>query len=114
MLQQIEKLVTDDPFDAANMLGQINVFIARAATILADAKEEQDMARAMLFKTEFSRIKSLSPSLAKVYVDSLTVKENKLVNKTERLNRACVHQGDNLRTIISLYKENLKLTRSGY
>jgi len=37
MLQQIEKLVTDDPFDAANMLGQINVFIARAATILADA-----------------------------------------------------------------------------
>jgi len=114
MLQQIEKLVTDDPFDAANMLGQINVFIARAATILADAKEEQDMARAMLFKTEFSHIKSLSPSLAKVYVDSLTVKENKLVNKTERLNRACVHQGDNLRTIISLYKENLKLTRSGY
>ena len=43
MLQQIEKLVTDDPFDAANMLGQINVYIARAATILADAKEEQDV-----------------------------------------------------------------------
>ena len=111
--QFLEQPATDNPDEMANRLGELNNVLARTGMLLAEAKAIRDAKQAALFRDEFPRIKSLSPTVAKTYIEARCMEENRLVNWLERLNRACVHIGDNMRTLISLAKENLRLIKTG-
>ena len=52
---------------------------------------------------------SLSPSLATKLVNSASHELNALEKWLDRINAACKHQCDNLRTMISYEKERMRL-----
>lgn len=109
-----EDIPTDNPNVLVNRLSTINTYLACSGKALADAKLLQDKAIVFIYQDNTNYILSLSPSVAKRYVESLTSAENHLVNWIERINRTLVHIGDNVRTQISFAKEELRLTKQGY
>ena len=110
----LEQPATDDANEMAQRLASLNTILARTGLLLADAKRLRDDKMKGVFQSEFAKLKQLSPTLAKQYADASCSEENFAVNWAERVNRSCVHVGDNLRTIISLAKENMRLTNCGY
>lgn len=109
-----EDIPTDNPNVLVNRLSTINTYLACSGKALADAKLLQDKEIVFIYQNNSNYILSLSPSIAKKYVESLTSAENHLVNWIERINRTLVHIGDNVRTQISFAKEELRLTKQGY
>ena len=110
----LEMPANDDANEMATRLANLNTILARTGLLLADAKRMRDDKMKSIFQTEFAKLKQLSPTLAKQYAEASCADENYIVNWAERVNRSCVHVGDNLRTIISLAKENMRLTNMGY
>lgn len=109
-----EDIPTDNPNVLVNRLSTINTYLACSGKALADAKLLQDKEIVFIYQNNSNYILSLSPSIAKRYVESLASAENHLVNWIERINRTLVHIGDNVRTQISYSKEELRLTKQGY
>lgn len=64
---------------------------------------------AKLFHDEKETILSLSPSLANKLIGSAPSELNALEKWLDRINAACKHQCDNLRTMISFEKERMRL-----
>ena len=90
------------------------VYMARSGNMLADAKYIQDLERNRVY-TEYSKlILKMPATVATKFIESQTGEVNYLVNWLDRINRACTHQADSLRTIFSFVKENLKMARGGY
>lgn len=110
----LEQPLSGEPDEMVKKLGELNMILARTGLLLAEAKSLRDAKMKDIFFIEFAKLKQLSPTLAKQYVEASCKDENYVVNWSERVNRSCVHVGDNLRTIISLAKENLRLTKNGY
>lgn len=98
----------------ANRLTDINTILARTGYLLAEAQRIQDEARCAVFTLNAETIKQFAPSMAKTFVESKTSNENFVCKWIERLNRTCVHISDNMRTQISLAKENLRMIKNGY
>lgn len=65
--------------------------------------------RGRLFHDEKETILSLSPSLANKLIGSASSELNALEKWLDRINAACKHQCDNLRTMISFEKERMRL-----
>lgn len=106
--------LADDPGLLVERLTMLNAYLARTGFLLAEAKADLDNAVAAAF-AEYSRlIVKMPATVARTFIGSQCETENYYVNWIERINRACVHQGDNIRTQVSYAKENMKLTRSGY
>jgi|LSQX01.3.fsa_nt_gb hypothetical protein len=114
MQQYLEITVSDDPNEISERLSCIAVYMARTGYILAEAKMELDQARVSVYSTHVGTIGKLPATVSKMFIESVTDQQNRLVNWVDRLNSACIHQGDILRTLLSFQKENLKLTRTGY
>ena len=110
----LEITTSDEPNELAWRLTELNVYLARSGKMLADAKALQDIATAKYYEDNFEQIQALSPSLANKLIKASVSRENHLVKWVDRIHRSLVHQGDNLRTLVSLAKEQLKLTRNGY
>ena len=110
----LEQPLSGEPDEMVRVLGELNTILARSGLLLAEAKKMRDEKMKDVFFVEFAKLKQLSPTLAKQYVEASCKDENYVVNWSERVNRSCVHVGDNLRTIISLAKENLRLVKNGY
>lgn len=90
-------------------LDQLGVYYARSGELLSEVVGMRDAAVARLFHDEKETIISLSPSLATKLVNSSAAELNALEKWLDRINAACKHQCDNLRTMISYEKERLKL-----
>lgn len=114
MQKFLEEPVSEEPDDLAGRLSLLNVYMARSGNLLAIAKNIQETDRRDAFEKKGSVIADLSPSIASKFIECQTSEANHLVNWLDRINRSCVHQSDNLRTIFSFVKENLKMTRNGY
>lgn len=114
MQQYLEITVGDDPGEISERLSSIAVYMARTGYLLAEAKMELDQARVSAYSTHVGTIGKLPATVSKMFIESVTDQQNRLVNWVDRLNSACIHQGDILRTLLSFQKENLKLTRTGY
>ena len=102
----------NDMADINAMLGrldQLGVYYARSGELLAEVAGMRDAAMAKLFHDEKGTILSLSASLAVKLVNSSAAELNALEKWLDRINAACKHQCDNLRTMISYEKERLKL-----
>ena len=114
MQQYLEITVGDDPGEISERLSSIAVYMARTGHLLAEAKMELDQARVSAYSTHVGTIGKLPATVSKMFIESVTDQQNRLVYWVDRLNSACIHQGDILRTLLSFQKENLKLTRTGY
>jgi hypothetical protein len=112
--QYLEITVSDDPNEISERLSMIAVYMARTGFILAEARMELDQARVSAYSTHVGTIGKLPATVSKMFIESVTDQQNRLVNWVDRLNSTCIHQGDILRTLLSFQKENLKLTRTGY
>lgn len=114
MQEYLEVTTSDDANELVERLTYINVYMARSAKLLADAKLMQDKATTRVFAEHSKTIIKMPATIAAKFIGAMCEQENYLVNWLDRINRACVHQGDNIRTQISFNKEQLKLTRAGY
>lgn len=110
----LEEPGSNEPDDLSSRLSLLNVYMARSGNLLAIAKSIQDHARKEFFDDNIESLAKIPASIASKMIESATGEANHLVTWLDRINRACTHQSDNLRTIFSYVKENLKLTRSGY
>lgn len=117
-LLKIEAFLEDEPSDEPNellsRLGILNVYMARTGRILADAKYYQDKAARDAFEMLAPGIFDKKPTVVSRFIGSLTPKANHVVNFADRLNRACVHASDNMRTQVSFAKEEMRLVNSPY
>lgn len=110
----LEITTSGDANELVDRLTDLNVYLARSGFLLAEAKRMQEARTVYIHTMDGAYIKTLSASVAQKFINAKVYEENYLVNWLDRINRTCVHQGDNLRTQISFSKEELKLTRSGY
>lgn len=110
----LEITVSDDPNELVARLSDLNVYLARTGRMLAEASCIRDRAVAAVYAEEARAIVKMPATVARRFVESQTADENALVTWLDRLNRACTHQSENLRTQISFAKQQLELTRKGY
>ncbi|MEG2061803.1 MAG: hypothetical protein RRY33_08110 [Alistipes sp.] len=110
----LEITSSDDPAELSLRLSEINVYMARSGKMLADAKLLQDNAIASVYAQHFKAIQKMPATVVIKFVNSQCAGANYLVNWLDRINRTCVHQGDNIRTQVSFAKEDMSLTRKGY
>lgn len=110
----LEITTSDDPAELTNRLSDINTYMARTGRMLADAKLLQDNAMSATYGEHSKAIMKMPATIASKFISSQCGDVNYLVNWLDRLNRTCVHQGDNIRTQLSFIKEQLSLTRKGY
>ena len=110
----LEEPVNEEPNALSEKLSMMCVYMARSGNMLADAKYLQDVEQDKVFTEYYDEISSMPATIASKLIDSKTSEVNYLVNWLERINRACTHQADSIRTIFSYVKENLKMTRNGY
>lgn len=110
----LEVTTSDDAHELTERLTTLNAYMARSGQMLAQAKNRQDRAVAQAYAKNDHTIAGMSPSIARKFIDAQCANENYLVNWLDRINRTCVHQGENIRTQISFAKEQLSLTRRGY
>lgn len=95
-------------------LTHINIYLARSGYLLAEAKKMQDKAIQSVYQNYMEALVKMPSNTAKQFITSYVADVNYIVVWLDRLNRSCVHQGDNIRTQISFAKEELKLVKSGY
>lgn len=98
--------------DIDSMVGRLDqpgVYYARSGALLSEVVGMRDAAVAKLFHDEKETILSLSPSLANKLIGSASSELNALEKWLDRINAACKHQCDNLRTMISFEKERMRL-----
>lgn len=98
----------DDPNEATQVGNTLVVYLARTGKMLADAKYWQDDAIKNCTMVEIGMKRNISPTIMKKLIEASTKKENYLVNWIERLNRACTHKLDWLRTLISKAKAEMQ------
>lgn len=105
----LETVTPDEPNEATERLNYLSVYMARSGKMLADARSLQDRARITAFEEFREQLKGMPANTANRIMDSLTHEENYVVNWLDRINRCCVHQSDNIRTIISFAKERMRM-----
>lgn len=110
----LESYPSDSPDALVDRITTINSLLARSGKLLADAKLIQDELQSEVFIKHESVIAKMPVTTARSFIQSKTANINYYVNWLDRINRAMVHVGDNMRTQISFVKEELRLTKSGY
>ena len=110
----LEVVTGDEVNELIERLSMLNSYMARTGYLLAVATADRDRAMAGVFAEHQKSILKMPATVSQKFINCLCDTENYYVTWIERLNRACVHQGDNIRTQISFAKENLSLTKRGY
>lgn len=105
---EIEIELSEDIQQAIDRGNYCSVQIARTGKLLADAKIHRDRKLNSSIIGQMKKISQLPATTANKFADSLCEDENYIVNWCERLNRACTHQLDWCRTLISKAKEEMK------
>lgn len=114
MQRFLEETPANDPAVLSERLTKTNIYLARSGQLLATTKKIQDENALEVFNSYPEYIGKLSATLAKQFVSANLSDVNYYVNWLDRLNRAFVHSGDNIRTQMSFLKEELRLNKSGY
>lgn len=114
MQRFLEEQASNDPNELAERLGKTNIYLARSGMLLAEVKRIQEQEQRHIFDCYSEYIQGLKSTIASKFIDANLADVNYYVTWLDRLNRGFVHSGDNLRTLMSFAKEELKLQRSGY
>ena len=112
-----EITIGDNPQEIAERIADLGVYIARSGKMLADAKYHLNQKKkdetVELIVNLISKDK-LSAKVQNALIDSICKDEQYLVDWIDRINRACTHQQDAMRSLLSYEKENLRITKTGY
>jgi hypothetical protein len=112
-----EITVSDNPQEIAERMISLGVYIARSGKMLADAKYHLNKKRKdetmQLIELILSN-KKLSAKVQNSLIDSICRDEQYLVDWIERLNRSVTHQMEEMRSLLSYEKENLRISKTGY
>lgn len=114
MQKFLETAVVNDGNLLFERLTQTNIYLARSGQLLAQVKKLQDEDTLEVFNSYTDFLKGLSATTAKQFISANLSEVNYYVIWLDRLNRAFVHSGDNIRTQMSFLKEELRLNKSGY
>ena len=112
----IEIACSTNPEEIQERIVTLGVYIARTGEMLAEAKR-------MLRKKKSSEISNtiiaiakqqcLSAKVQNALLDSIAEDEAYLVDRLERMNAACTHQLDSMRSLLSFAKEEMRLSQFG-
>lgn len=108
---------SNNPIEIQERISVIMVYMNRSGEMLADAKRMLRMKKSEEIQNtilQIARENCLSAKVQNALLDSIAEKEAFLVDRLDRLNAACVHQLDALRTLLSYEKESMRLNRTGY
>ena len=105
---EIETELSEDIQQAIDRGNYCSAQIARTGKLLADAKIHRDRKLNSSIIGQMKKISQLPATTANKFTDSLCEDENYIVNWCERLNRACTHQLDWCRTLISKAKADMQ------
>lgn len=114
MQRFLEQEASDDPNMLYERISRTNAYLARSGKLLAEVKLYQDQEMADVFAKYGETINTMKATTANKFIESQLAHVNYYVNWLDRINRAFVHSGDNLRTQMSFLKEDLRLSKSGY
>lgn len=95
-------------------LNTLNSVISWTGALYAEAAKLKDDAVARYFMEEFSKIRQLSPQMAKDYVKARCAEENYAVTLTEKLHKSAEKQSMAMMTIVSYKKGEMSMQRNGY
>lgn len=106
--------MSEDVQEAVLRGNDLAVYIARSGKLLADAKYYLNgKKKSEVFNTlrETASRAGATAKAVNAIIDSLCKDEQYLVDWADRVNRACVHNIDWCRTIVSKQKEEMRLAR---
>ena len=108
---------SENPDEVIERLKRLNVYQARSGSLLAEAKKMYRIKRSSEISETIVAITKenyLSAKAQNALVDSIAADEHRIVDWLDRLNAACTHQLDALRSLLSYEKEQLRLRDTGY
>ena len=108
--------MSDNPQEVVERGNVLMAYLARTASMLADAKlivNKKRKSEAMQLVKELLADQKLSAKVQNAFIDSLCADEQHLVDWIERLNAACTHQMDWCRSIVSKKKAEILLSNMG-
>lgn len=124
MIQEIEEIqkyleitCSDNPEEITQRIRELSAYLARTAYLLQEAKYALRRKKASEIGEIVVRIAKeqfLSAKAQNAIVDSIAAEEHRAVDWLDRLNAACTHQIDAMRSLLSYEKEQLRLRDSGY
>lgn len=124
MIEEIEKIqsyleitCSDNPDEVTQRIRELSAYLARTAFLLQEAKYALRRKKASEIGEIVVRIAKeqyLSAKAQNALVDSIAAEEHRVVDWLDRLNAACTHQIDALRSLLSYEKEQLRLRDTGY
>jgi len=108
---------SDNPQEIAERISDLGTFIARTGKMLADAKyhlNQKKKDETVDLIMNLISDKKLSAKVQNSLIDSICKEEQYLVDWIERLNRACTHQQEAMRSLLSYEKESMRVAKTGY
>lgn len=113
----LEVECSNNPIEVMERMSTISVYMARTGEMLADAKKalrEKKSSEINNTIINIAKKQCLSATVQKALVESIAENEAYLVDRLDRLNAACTHQLDALRSQLSYLKEELRNSKTGY
>lgn len=117
MQDYLDVTCSSDINEMIERISSLNAYMSRSGEMLAISKRElRKKKSSQINETIISIAKAahLSASVQNALLESICEEESFIVDWLERINRSCVHQCDNLRTLISYEKEQLRIEKTGY
>lgn len=111
-MQDFLELTPQCEQEMVERLSTISVYNARSGKMLADMKlayREERLKTINAVIMTVAKEGHLSAKVQNAMVDSIATDELYLIDWLDRINRACVHQGDNLRTMVSYAKAQMQI-----
>ena len=102
---------TDEPTVLVERLSYCNVYLARSGEMLAVAKAMLNEATVAVWEKKGDMLLAAGSQLAQKILAGYCKDEQFLADWLDRVNKGLVHQADNLRTLISYAKENMRTER---
>lgn len=110
-------ICSDNPEEVQERIRVIMPYISRTGFLLAEAKKILRRKKASEISNTIIHIakeQCLSAKVQNTLIDSIAEDESYLVDLIDRLNAACTHQVDGLRSLLSYSKEELRLNKTGF
>lgn len=107
---------SNNPEEVQERISRIAVYMARTGELLADAKKALRRKKSSEISNTIIAIAKESCLSAKVQnalLESIAEDEAYLVDRLERMNKACTHQLDALRSLLSYAKTDLQIAGYG-
>lgn len=113
----LDIVCSNNPEELTERISQLMSYMSRSGEMLAKAKRLLRSRKSEQIRNtiiEVARAEHLSASVQNALLESICEQEAFLVDWLDRLNKACTHQIEGLRSLLSYEKEGLRLNKTGY